>query len=96
MPAGSGDNYACFRAIGWQDHVYGAVAPELDAWCRSNSLALHAFEWRETYASLGLVRDAMYLVRPDAHVALAAKKPRAGSLEDYFRVHGFTLPGHQM
>ena len=92
VPAGTGDNYGCFGTIGWQVHVYGAATPELAAWCQDNHLALHAFEWQETYARSGLVRDAVYLVRPDAHIALATGRPAVTALEGYFRDHGLLLP----
>jgi hypothetical protein len=68
----------------WQVHVYGAPRHELSAWCDTHNLALHAFPWKDAYRDAGLVRDALYLLRPDTYVALADGGGAASALDRYF------------
>lgn len=69
--AGTKDNFASLSTLDWQVHVYGVPSPELSAFCRNRKLPLHAFPWHTDMERTGLTRDALYLVRPDGHVALA-------------------------
>jgi 2-polyprenyl-6-methoxyphenol hydroxylase-like FAD-dependent oxidoreductase len=77
------DNFAALDALAWQVHVYGEAAPEITAACRERHLALHVFPWRAALRRRGLRRDAVYLVRPDGHVALADPTARAATLAAY-------------
>jgi 2-polyprenyl-6-methoxyphenol hydroxylase-like FAD-dependent oxidoreductase len=83
----SDDNFAPLDALAWQVHVYGEAAPEITAACRARRLALHVFPWRSTMRRRGLRRDAVYLVRPDGHVALADPTARASTLTAYLDAH---------
>jgi hypothetical protein len=89
-PSPNGDNFDTFRTIGWQVHVYGTAGPTLIDWCRHQNVLLHAFAWQEAYARAGLVRDAMYLLRPDTYVALAAITQDPEMLRGYFATHQFS------
>ena len=91
-PAPGADNFDTFGTIRWQVHVYGVPSAELSDWCERHDLPLHRFAWREAYAGTGLIRDAMYLLRPDTYIALAADRQDPETLERYFADHGFTLP----
>ena len=82
------DNFDTLRTIDWQIHVYGTPSVELDDWCKRQGLALHAFAWQEGYEKAGLLRDAMYLLRPDTYVALAAERQDPEILGRYFMDHG--------
>ncbi len=86
-----GDNYCSFSQIGWQMHVYGEASAPLLQWCGRHGVRLHAFPWQPAHASAGLVRDAMYLLRPDTYVGLAAKDQDTQRLQDYFAKHGLAL-----
>ena len=77
------DNFDTLATTDWQVHVYGTPRAGLAAWCKSR-LALHAFEWAEAYASAGFVKDAVYLIRPDAYVALVASSQDPLAIERYF------------
>jgi 2-polyprenyl-6-methoxyphenol hydroxylase-like FAD-dependent oxidoreductase len=79
------DNFETLAAMEWQVHVYGAANAELKGWCAAQRLALHTFDWRSEYEAAGLVRDAIYLLRPDTYVALADGSGRADVLDRYFR-----------
>jgi hypothetical protein len=88
VPDGPGDNYAPLRAIGWQAHVYGRAADDLGAACATHGLPLHVFPWSGAHGSAGLERDALYLLRPDTYVALAARVADPGTLTRYFGERG--------
>lgn len=77
-----GDNYASLSAMRWQLHVYGRPAEEIDAWSRDHNLPLSVFDWSEAHAAAGLQPGALYLLRPDGYVALAAQD--APAVERYF------------
>jgi hypothetical protein len=82
------DNHAPLSVIAWQAHVYGRAAPELAAWCQQAGLALHSFDWMDAWTEAGLARDALYLVRPDGHVALCDPQPTPGALARYADARG--------
>jgi 2-polyprenyl-6-methoxyphenol hydroxylase-like FAD-dependent oxidoreductase len=86
------DNFATLASMDWQVHVYGAANAELSGWCAAQELPLHAFDWRPGYGAAGLARDALYLLRPDAYVALADGAGAPEVVERYFRDRGITLP----
>jgi 2-polyprenyl-6-methoxyphenol hydroxylase-like FAD-dependent oxidoreductase len=66
----SSDNFAVLDGRAWQVHVHGVPAPGLAEACQTLDLPLHVFAWRPAMRGAGLTRNALYLVRPDGHVAL--------------------------
>jgi len=58
-------------------HVHGTPPQALIEACRELGLPLHAFPWTERAAARGYARDALYLVRPDGYVGLAAADAQA-------------------
>jgi FAD binding domain len=78
-----GDNFAPLAALKWQVHVYGEPGPSVRAACDERRLPLHAFAWDQAMAARGLQRDALYLVRPDGYVALAAAGDDGARLKSY-------------
>ncbi|QNA87222.1 hypothetical protein G4G28_11690 [Massilia sp. Dwa41.01b] len=85
------DNYAPLPRPGWQAHVYGTPGAELATWCALHGVPLRRFDWSEACLGAGLARDALYLLRPDTYVGLAAGTPSAALLDDYLRLNGLTL-----
>ena len=81
------DNFAPLDGLAWQIHVYGRAAPEIETLCRERRLSLHVFPWRSGMRRAGLRRDALYLVRPDGHVALADAGADASTLMRYLDTH---------
>jgi 2-polyprenyl-6-methoxyphenol hydroxylase-like FAD-dependent oxidoreductase len=69
------DNFDVLDGLRWQVHVYGSPAPGLTPTCASLGLPLHVFAWTPAMRKAGFMRDALYLIRPDGHIALA--EPRA-------------------
>jgi 2-polyprenyl-6-methoxyphenol hydroxylase-like FAD-dependent oxidoreductase len=88
VPADSNgvDNFAPLTSLDWQVHVYGGAGPEIQAVCKERTLPLHVFPWRLESGRAGLRRDAVYLVRPDGYVALAAPEGNAAAIASYFDV----------
>ena len=85
------DNYTPLTSVRWQVHVYGNASPELRSVCDELGLELHVFGWIETMGRAGLVRNALYLLRPDSYIALAATSRHEASLRDYALRHGLAL-----
>jgi len=77
------DNHGPLASRDWQVHVYGEAAGDVVAACRQRTLALHDFGWRTSMRAAGFDRDAVYLVRPDGHVALAQAQGDASALGRY-------------
>src|SRR5207253_9924397 len=67
-PAGHPDNFAPLASLEWQLHVYGDVAPAISGVCKATRLTLHSFPWQKAMRSAGLLRNAVYLIRPDGYV----------------------------
>lgn len=77
------DNFAPLASLDWQIHVYGAAGEPLREAARDLGVELHKFAWTAEAEAAGLVRDALYLVRPDGHVALASTTQDVSVLRTY-------------
>ena len=89
------DNFAPLTSLEWQVHIYGNPLPEIRAVCAEHHLALHEFGWQPAMGRVGLQRDALYLLRPDGYVALAAPEQSAPTLTAYLqRRAGASKFGH--
>jgi 2-polyprenyl-6-methoxyphenol hydroxylase-like FAD-dependent oxidoreductase len=81
------DNFAPLAALTWQVHVYGEAQPGLADACAKLQLPLHRFAWQPNMRRAGLRRSALYLVRPDGYVALAAPEADPEQLRAYVVTH---------
>ena len=81
----TGGNFKPLESMDWQAHVYGTAPAPLTAACREIGLALHVFPWNDAASRAGLAQDALYVVRPDGYVGLAAATPDGAELQRYFR-----------
>ena len=88
----SDDNFAPLASLDWQVHVYGRAAPDLQALCTERRLPLHVFPWRQEFTRAGLLRNAVYLVRPDGYVALAEPGGSAPAVGAYLAARTLTPP----
>ena len=71
------DNFGSLRRLDWQAHVYGEASSEVEQACAQAKLSLQRFPWSEAASKVGLARGALYLVRPDGYVGLAAASDAA-------------------
>ena len=78
------DNYVPLAEPKWQVHAYGDAQPALASWCKEIDLALHIFQWRPQYAKAGITQNALYLLRPDTYLALAADGGSVDAVQSYF------------
>ena len=85
------DNFSPLASLKWQAHVYGEPSRGLDDACAEAGIALHRFSWQPSMGRAGLRKDALYLVRPDGHVALADPSADAAVLRRYFGERGIML-----
>jgi 2-polyprenyl-6-methoxyphenol hydroxylase-like FAD-dependent oxidoreductase len=84
VPTGPGaDNFAPLASLGWQVHVYGEPRSGLAEVCAELQLPLHDFAWQPVMRRAGLRRAALYLIRPDGYVALAAPEAAPERLRAY-------------
>ena len=91
---GSGDdNFAPLQSCDWQVHVYGNPDETLARVCGDYGWPLHSFSWTEAARQAGFKQDAVYLVRPDGYVALAAATGAAEKLHAYAERLAFARRG---
>jgi hypothetical protein len=84
----AGDNFCPLTSLDWQLHVYGDARPTIREACDARNLSLHVFPWRPAMRSAGLLRNAVYLVRPDGYIALANRDGRADAVASYLDARG--------
>jgi hypothetical protein len=72
--------------------VYGEIDETLASSCSRLGLAAHAFGWNDFANDAGIERDAMYLVRPDGHIALASPEQSVTALRDFLDRAGLRFP----
>ncbi len=80
---GRSDNFAPLSSMNWQVHVYGSESPQLRRLCEDRRLPLHIFAWRDEMRRAKLLKNALYLIRPDEYVAFADPKGDVDALEAY-------------
>jgi hypothetical protein len=87
-----GDNFVPLRSMDWQAHIYGTADEALEKVRRQIGLPVHVFPWGKSADAAGLEQDALYLIRPDGYVALAAgRKSAADQLKGYVPKLGLRL-----
>jgi 2-polyprenyl-6-methoxyphenol hydroxylase-like FAD-dependent oxidoreductase len=86
-------NFAPLTSLDWQVHVYGAAPSSVRVACDERRLPLHEFAWDQAMAASGLQSGALYLVRPDGYVGLAAGEDGAARLTAYLDARRLTLRG---
>jgi 2-polyprenyl-6-methoxyphenol hydroxylase-like FAD-dependent oxidoreductase len=89
LPAGGGapDNMQPLPSPGWQLQIHGELEADVRAAVEAEGIPLRLYPWTEAARTAGLVRNAAYLMRPDAYVGWCARHPSAPALTDYLRTH---------
>jgi len=82
------DNFVPLRSLRWQVHVYGELRRGLAEVCAELQLTLQLFPWRPELRRAGLLRAALYLIRPDGYVALADPYADPNRLREYIAARG--------
>jgi len=77
------DNFTPLESLDWQIHIYGECAHDVKAFCEQRDLPLHTFEWSKQAATAGLTENALYLVRSDGYIGLAAPDASIGAIDEY-------------
>ncbi|MDP8996578.1 MAG: FAD-dependent monooxygenase [Pseudomonadota bacterium] len=77
------DNFKPLRKIDWQLHIYGEASAECSALCAKLGLTLVTFAFTDQAMAAGFAKDALYLIRPDGHVAFASQTQNANALQEY-------------
>jgi 2-polyprenyl-6-methoxyphenol hydroxylase-like FAD-dependent oxidoreductase len=90
-PVPGADNFDSLSGPHWQVHVYGMARQDVSAWCGKHDVRLHQYAWHDKHAAAGFARDALYLIRPDAYVALADPGQTSASLDRYFTEQQISL-----
>jgi 2-polyprenyl-6-methoxyphenol hydroxylase-like FAD-dependent oxidoreductase len=76
-------NFAPLKSLTWQIHVYGKATEDLRQAAVRHGLALHEYPWNQRTQEVGLTRDALYLLRPDGHIALLDSTPDVDRLQHF-------------
>ena len=77
------DNFVHLRSLDWQVHIYGEMEEGFRSACRELDLAAHVFDWTDAAHHAGMEHGAMYLIRPDGHVAMASSDQSVTKLRDF-------------
>jgi 2-polyprenyl-6-methoxyphenol hydroxylase-like FAD-dependent oxidoreductase len=79
------DNFEPLRSLDWQAHLYGEADKDVETTCRELHLPLHVFAFGDNAKDAGLMRGALYLVRPDGYIALASFEQIASELRTFVK-----------
>jgi 2-polyprenyl-6-methoxyphenol hydroxylase-like FAD-dependent oxidoreductase len=82
------DNFNPLTSLAWQVHVYGEPHRGAAEACAKLGLSLIRFAWQAEMRRTGLLRGALYLIRPDGYVALADPDGDPEGLGRYFMTRG--------
>jgi 2-polyprenyl-6-methoxyphenol hydroxylase-like FAD-dependent oxidoreductase len=82
---GEHDNYMSLQNLDWNIHVYGRARPELTQLAKGRGVALHTFAFDSSVRAKGLAENAIYLIRPDGHVAFAGPPQGLSEFEKYLK-----------
>jgi 2-polyprenyl-6-methoxyphenol hydroxylase-like FAD-dependent oxidoreductase len=93
VPAREDDNFAALTSMDWQVHVYGTAADGFRIGTGAANVAMHQYAWNQAAQDAGIEKNAVYLVRPDGHIALATPVQDFAVVTAYARRHALTLSG---
>ena len=83
VPMLSGDNFESLATLKWQAHVYGTISQRFADTAKELGLPVNQFPWSELTEQAGLAKDAVYLLRPDGHIAMISPLQNPQGLVDF-------------
>lgn len=81
-------NVDTLRSLDWQVHIYGEADTDLQYFCEQQHLLLQAFNYDKATKQAGLVKNALYLVRPDGHLGFVCQNQDVQLLGEYLNLWG--------
>ena len=78
------DNFEPLKKLNWHIHIYGLANQDLHQAADQLGLDLCVFEWNDGARQAGFVQDALYLVRPDGHIAFIDAYQNVQALNRYW------------
>jgi hypothetical protein len=78
------ENFLPLRALNWQAHLYDTASPEIKSFCAEKNIVLYARAWGRECREAGLQKRALYLVRPDGHIAFIASGQDTAALQRFW------------
>lgn len=85
------DNYQGLQNLDWLVHIYGNASKELQEFLASIKMSFKEMVWNETFEQKGFLENALYLIRPDGHIALILEKQNIQELKSYLQKIRFKL-----
>ncbi|MCC2678340.1 MAG: hypothetical protein K0R29_916 [Pseudobdellovibrio sp.] len=89
---GGSHNYEPLKNLDWQVHVYGKVKEsfkkEFKKPVAGLELKLFEFPWSPGVAKKGFVESAVYVIRPDGHIATLSAAQNISYIKKYFKSIG--------
>ena len=81
-------NVDTLRHLDWQVHIYGEADQWLQLFCQHYNLLLQEFNFDKAAKKAGLVKNTLYLVRPDGHIGFVNRNQDFYQLQAYLNVWG--------
>lgn len=85
------DNFASLTSMSWQIHCYGTLPEHLKQLFDERQIPVHIFPWIKAVRKKGLAKNAVYIIRPDGHIGLAASPGDTQAVAHYinlWHIHG--------
>jgi 2-polyprenyl-6-methoxyphenol hydroxylase-like FAD-dependent oxidoreductase len=77
------DNFASLQLLDWQIHIYGTAHTDFEHALQQQHIKLNVFPWDKQAQAAGLIKDAIYLIRPDAYIAYIDSRQDSEQLKQY-------------
>lgn len=84
------DNFASLTTMKWQVHIYGETSASLQTLCNERGIKLNIFQWNAAVKTAGFQKNAIYIIRPDGYIGLAAPNADLQKINAYFDKCGIT------
>lgn len=81
----TGDNFRYLQSVDWQLHVYGESTPALHQFANAFALPLYEEKWTTDMEKMGIVKNSVFLVRPDGYIAVADNQKNIHNIQSYIR-----------